>query len=67
MAQQVQVDDFKPKAGYPLHKPRQGSLVGDLGAEGSCTGARGDCAVIELCAERPVCLAGESDLIGVWH
>ena len=32
--------DFKPKAGDPLHKPGEGSLVGQLGAEGGCVRAR---------------------------
>lgn len=60
------MDDFKAKAGDPLHEPGEGSLVGQLGAEGGCVGACGDSAVVELCAQRSVCLAGESNLIGVW-
>ena len=59
--------DFKPKAGDPLHEPGEGSLVGQLGAEGGCVRARGDFAVVELCAQRSVCLAGESDLVDVWR
>jgi hypothetical protein len=60
------VDNFKPKVGHPLHKPREGSVVGYLGAEGSRIRAQADFAVVELRAERSVCLAGESDLVGAW-
>ena len=59
--------DFKPKARDPLHEPGEGSLVGQFGAEGGCVRARGDFAVVELCAQRSVCLAGESDLVDVWR
>ena len=45
------MDNFKPKAGEPLHKPREGSVVGYLGAEGSCIRAQADFAVVELRAE----------------
>jgi len=60
------VDDLKPEFGDPLHKPREGSLVGQLGAECSCIRAQADFAVVELRAERSVRLAGESDLVGTW-
>jgi len=63
---EAQADDFKSKAGDPLDKPGKGSVVGQLGAEGSGIGARGDLAVVELCAERSVCPAGKSDLVGAW-
>jgi len=60
------VGDFKSKAGDPLHKPGEGSVIGYLGAEGGRTPACGDFAVVELRAERSVRLAGESDLVGAW-
>jgi hypothetical protein len=60
------VDDFKPELGDPLHQPGEGSLVGYLGAEGSRIRAQADFAVVELRAERSVCLAGEGDLVSAW-
>jgi hypothetical protein len=62
----VQVDDDKPEAGDPLYEPGEGSLVGQLGAEGGRVRACGDLAVVELRAQRPAGLAAESDLICVW-
>ena len=61
------MDDFKPEFGDPLHKPREGSLVGKFGAEGSCVRAQADRAVVELRAECSVCLAGEGDLVSAWR
>jgi hypothetical protein len=60
------VDDFKPKAGDPLHEPGEGSHVGQFGAKGGRVRAGGDLAVVELCAQRSVCLADESGLICAW-
>jgi hypothetical protein len=62
----VNVGDFKPKADDPLHQPGEGSRVGQLGTEGGRVRAGGDVAVVELCAQRSVGLAGERDLIRVW-
>jgi hypothetical protein len=62
----VKVDNFKPKAGDPLHQPGEGSWVGQVGTEGSRVRACGDVAVVELCSQRFVGLAGEGDLIRVW-
>jgi hypothetical protein len=56
---------FEPKPGDALNKPRQGSLVRKLGAEGGCALACGDRAVVELRAQRSVRLAGENDLVGL--
>src|SRR5262249_26437446 len=53
-------DDFEPKAGDPLDEPGERGLVGHLGAQGGRVRARGDLAVVELRAQRAVCLAGES-------
>lgn len=54
----VKVDDFKPKAGDPLHQPGEGSRVGQFGMEGGRIRACGDVAFVELCAQhfvgRPV-------------
>jgi hypothetical protein len=58
----VHVDDFKPEADDPLYKPGEGSLIGQLGAEGGRLRARGDLAVVELCAQRSAGLAAEGDL-----
>jgi hypothetical protein len=60
------VDDFKPEAGDPLHKPAEGSLVGQFGAKGGPVRAGSDLAVVELRAQRTVCLAAETDLICEW-
>jgi hypothetical protein len=62
----VKVDDFKPKAGDPLHQPGEGSRVGQLGTEGGRIRACGDVAVVELCAQRFVGPAGEGYLIRIW-
>jgi hypothetical protein len=61
----VKVDDFKPKAGDPLHQPGESSRVGQLGTEGGRIRACGDVAVVELCAQRFVGPAGEGYLIRV--
>jgi hypothetical protein len=44
----VQVDDFEPETGYPLHEPSQGGLIGQLGAKGRRARTDGNRAVIEL-------------------
>jgi hypothetical protein len=62
----VHVDDFKPKADDPLNKPGEGSLIGQLGAEGGRLRACPDLAVVELRAQRSAGLAAESDLICAW-
>ena len=59
------MSDLKPKPGDPLHQPGQGSRVGQLGAKRGGVPACGDRAVVELCAQRSVCPASESDLICV--
>ena len=56
-------DNFKPKADNPLHKPAQGGLIGQFGAEDGRVRARADLAFVELCTERSVRLAGENDLV----
>jgi hypothetical protein len=56
-------DNFKPEADDPLHKPAQGSLIGQFGAEDGCVRARADLAFVKLCTERSVRLAGEDDLV----
>jgi hypothetical protein len=53
----VQVDDFQPEAGDPLYQPGQGSLIGQLGAEGCHAWAGADLAVVECRAQRGACLA----------
>ena len=58
--------DLKPKAGDPLHEPGKSSRVEHFSAEGGRVRACGDRAVIELCAQGSVCLAGESDLVCAW-
>jgi hypothetical protein len=62
----MHVDHDKPQADDPLYEPGEGSLVGQLGAEGGRVRARGDLAVVQLCAQRSARLAAESDLICVW-
>ena len=57
------VDDFQPEAGDPLYQPGQGSLIGQLGAEGCRAWAGADLAVVECRAQRGACLARKSDLI----
>ncbi len=59
------VDGFKPKPDEPLPKSAEGGLVGQFGAEGGRVRAGGDHAVVEVCAQRSVCLASESDLVYV--
>jgi hypothetical protein len=59
----VRVDDFKPKADDPLNKPGEGSLIGQVGAEGGRLRVCGDRAVVELCPQRSAGLTAESDLI----
>jgi hypothetical protein len=59
----VHIDYFKTEADDPLYKPGEGSLVGQLGAEGGRIRACGDLAVVELRAQRSAGLAAESDLI----
>jgi hypothetical protein len=59
----VHIDYFKTKADDPLYKPGEGSLVGQLGAEGGRIRACADLAVVELRAQRSAGLAAESDLI----
>jgi hypothetical protein len=44
----VHIDDFKTEADDPLYKPGEGSLVGQLGAEGGRIRACADLAVVEL-------------------
>ena len=63
LCHQVHIDYFKTEADDPLYKPGEGSLVGQLGAEGGRIRACGDLAVVELCAQRSAGLAAESDLI----
>lgn len=58
------MDYFEPMASDSLYKLAKRSLVGYVGAEDSCTRACSDFAVLELCAERPVRLAGEGDCVG---
>jgi hypothetical protein len=60
---ELYADNFKPEAGNPLHKPAQGGLVGQFGAEDGRVRARADRAFVELRAERSVRLAGENDLV----
>lgn len=62
---EVHVDDFKSKTGDSLDKSREGCLVGQFGAEGGRARPLSDVAVVELCAQRSVCLAVEGDLICV--
>jgi hypothetical protein len=62
----VKVNDFRPKAGDPLHEPGEGSRVGQLGTEGGGIRACGDVAVVELCAQRFAGLAGDGYLIRIW-
>ena len=50
LCHQVHSDDFKTEADDPLYKSGEGSLVGQLGAEGGRLRACGDLAVVELCA-----------------
>ena len=63
LCHQVHIDYFKTEADDPLYKPGEGSLVGQLGAEGGRIRACGDLAVVELRAQRSADLAAESDLI----
>jgi hypothetical protein len=63
LCHQVHIDYFKTEADDPLYKPGEGSLVGQLGAEGGRIRACGDLAVVELRAQRSAGLAAESDLI----
>ena len=65
-AHEVHVDNLKPKADDPLDKPGEGSLVGQLGAQGGGVRACGDLAVVELCAQRSARLAAEGELIREW-
>jgi hypothetical protein len=60
----VHVDDFKPEADDPLDKSGEGSLVGQVGAEGGRLQVCRDRAVVELRAQRSAGLAAERDLIG---
>jgi hypothetical protein len=60
---ELYADNFQPKADNPLHKPAQGGLVGQFGAEDGRVRARADLAFVELCTERSVRLAGENDLV----
>ena len=48
----MHLDYFKTEADDPLYKPGEGSLVGQLGAEGGRIRACGDLAVVELRAQR---------------
>jgi hypothetical protein len=50
LCHQVHSDDFKTEADDPLYKSGEGSLVGQLGADGGRLQACGDLAVVELCA-----------------
>ena len=47
-AHEVQVDDFEPETGYPLHEPGQGGLIGQLGAKSRRARTDGNRAVVEL-------------------
>ena len=53
----MNINDHQPEADDPLYEPREGGLVGQLGAEGGCVQACGDIAVVELCAQRSARLA----------
>ncbi len=62
----VHIDHFKPEAGDPLQQPREGSPIGQLGAENRCTATYSDFAVIEFRAQRAARLARERDLVCLW-
>jgi len=44
----VQVHQFKPEAGYPLHEPGKGSWIGQPGAKGCGARADGDFTVVKF-------------------
>ena len=62
---EAHIDNLKPEAADPLHEPRQGPLIWQLGMKGCRARADGDLAVIEFCAQRGARLTQESDLIGL--
>ncbi len=45
---EVQVDDFEPETGDPLHQPGQGPLIWQLGTEACRVRADADLAVVEF-------------------
>jgi hypothetical protein len=60
---ELHADNFEPKADNPLHKPAQGGLIGQFGAEDGRALAHADRAFVELRTERSVGLTGENDLV----
>ena len=59
------MDDFQPQGGDSLHEPGKGCGIRKLGAEGRCTLADGDVAVVEFCAQHGTRLPSESDFINL--
>jgi len=45
---EVQVDDFEPESGDPLHQPGQGSLIWQFRAQGCRVRPDADLAVVEF-------------------
>ena len=60
---ELYTNNFESKADNPLHKPAQGGLIGQFGAEDGRVRARADLAFVELRTERSVRLTGENDLV----
>ena len=59
----MQIDDFEPEAGNPLHQPGQSPLIWQLGTEGCRAWADADLAVVEYRVQSGARLASKGDLI----